>query len=426
MKQLFIGKPHIKEMGQASRLEAAIYSEDFSENYFFEVEKRYGDSLCDERGDAFVLGLFYFALVNGYDIVSEAPMSERLYYQLTLIYIPTVVKNDPDLFKSISITAELDPLPVKNQGAVGTAASGGVDSFYTILKNRNNKAANYNVTHLILTNSFNIYYDAARTRKRFREICVNAEKIARDLRMDLVKIYSNEHNFWYPHYVDLYCFRYISLIYALQKLFSVFHYSTGYQYRDFTFKAVNRDASHYDFFTAHLISSENLTIYSFGGEAGRPEKAGYIADNPVVQRRLQVCNLHTENCSVCEKCLRTQFNLYAHGKLESFEQVFRIDEFYKRKDRTLMGMLSVRGSFEKENLSLLEKNHIPIPLRIRILGNIGYCCHLFRRTFKRIPVIFKIYQLLKKEDSNSELAQLKRYNLERDFAKECNPEIVKI
>lgn len=426
MESFIIGKPYIKKYGDKSRMESVISIGSTKKIYYFEVEKQYEKYLCPERADAFLLGMLYFALVRNFKIICEAPVSEKLYYQLSIIYIPTMVKNDPDLFNSIEIEAELDSNPIKNEGAVGTSASGGIDSFYTIVRNLTTKSSHFNLTHLLLTNSFNIYYDEGHTRKRFQEICERAKLVADDLKMDLIEIYTNEHDFWYPHYVDLYCFRYMSLPYALQKLFAVYNYSTGYQYNDFTFKASNKDASHYDFFTVHLISNENLTIYSSGGEAGRPEKAAVIADNPVAQRRLQVCNLHIDNCSVCEKCLRSQFNFYACGKLEKFDKVFDIREFYKRKDKTLINMLTIRGSFEKENIALLKKNDIKIPVKVKILGGIGHCFYLIKQLIKSIPYIYRVYNALKKEKLNDEITILNKYNLEEEFAQMCNPDTLKL
>ena len=204
-KKLRICQPTIKEYAGKVRLESLIVANDFQKTYYFEVDEKYAKYLCHERADAFVLGLMYFALVNGYDIECEAPLSEKLYYQLVDAYIPTVVKNDPDMFKPITITSMLDNTPIKNEGAVGTSVSGGVDSFYTIIKNLHNETTDYNITHLLLTNCFNIYYDEASTRERFEQLCHKGEKIASELNLEFVKIYTNDHVFWYPHFVDLYC-----------------------------------------------------------------------------------------------------------------------------------------------------------------------------------------------------------------------------
>lgn len=419
-KTLIIKTPYIKSYGDKVRLQASIISDSLKKEYYFEVHQKWAKYLCVERSDAFVLGLLYFSMVNGYDIKCEAPISEKLYYQLKNVYIPTVTKQDPELFKNITILAELDSVPISNEGGVGASVSGGVDSFYTILKNCGMDSKHYNITHLLLTNCFNIYRDDNDTRNRFEEICKPAASIAAELEIEFIDIYTNENNFWYPHFVDLFCMRYCSLPYALQKLFSVYNYSTGYQYKDFTFKAPNRDASHYDFFSVHLISNENLTVYSSGGEASRAEKASYIADSEVVQRHLQVCNIqHTANCCACEKCLRTQLNLYACGKLDKFQAVFDLEKFDKNKNNAIQAMFERNGDFDKEIIEMMDKNQIIIPFTLKIKG---ITIRSLKKIIKSIKPVYKIIKKFYKKDNP--LLESERYNTDYEYAKKCNPNIV--
>ena len=420
MKKLQIGKPNTLELEDKTRLQAAITTKEFSHIFYYEVEKKWGQYLCYERADAFVLSLLYFALVHGYDIECEAPISEKLYMQLSEIYIPTVVKNDPELFHRINITAPIESKPINSEKGVGASVSGGIDSFYSILKNYKSETKNYNVTHLLLTNCFNIYHGEENTRDRYKVIVEKGTKIANELGLQFVGIYTNEYQFWYPHFVDLYCLRYCALAYAIQKLISVYHYSTGYQFSDFTFKAENRDASHYDFFTVHLISSENMTIYSSGGEANRIEKADYIADNKVVQNNLQVCNtLVDHNCCVCEKCLRTQLNLYACNKLDKYGKVFDLEMFTKNRDKAITECYERHGSFDIEIIEMMKKNRIIIPLIARIKGSVVY---VLKSTAKRIKPINDIHikNKLKKLKNDDRF----NYNMNMEYAKKISPDLV--
>lgn len=59
---------------------------------WFEVDEKYGRYLCDERSDAFVIGLLHYALRKGHGIVSEVPMTRRLYEQLTDQFLPAFSK----------------------------------------------------------------------------------------------------------------------------------------------------------------------------------------------------------------------------------------------------------------------------------------------------------------------------------------------
>ena len=284
------------------------------------------------------------------------------------------------------------------------------------------KTKEYNITHLLLTDCFNIYHEEAETRKRFEDMCVSAKKISDELGLDFISIYTNENIFWYPHFVDLYCMRYCSLPYALQKLFAVYNYSTSYQYKDFTFKAENRDASHYDFFTVHLISNENITFSSSGGEASRADKAEYIANNKVVQKYLQVCNLHpTVNCCVCDKCIRTQLDLYACKKIQKFDAVFDLNEFEKNKNRSLQNVI-VRGSdFDKEILLKLRKNNISISSKIIIKATV---IKFLKKLIKMFKPIYCFLWEIKNRDNPFDESD--KYNKDYCYAKECNPEIVSL
>lgn len=67
------------------------------------------------------------------NIDCEVPVTEQLLFQLRNFYIPVISQNMPDLFP-IELNAvgvpPLDPIG----SAVATGNSGGVDSFYTIVR----------------------------------------------------------------------------------------------------------------------------------------------------------------------------------------------------------------------------------------------------------------------------------------------------
>lgn len=424
MEHIVIGQPYINNLGEVVRLESLIKGPDFEKIHYFEVQREYEKYLCYERSDAFVLSLFYFALVNGYDIQCEAPLSEKLFYQLTRILIPSMVKHHPDFFHRITVIAELDNIPIQNVRAVGAAVSGGVDSFYTIITNMNKNTKSFNVTHLLVANSYNIFKGDKDTRRRFQETANHSQIIADDLGLPLIRMYTNHSEFWFKRYQNIFCLKYASYPYALQKLFSTYHFSSGYEYSDFTMCPKDWDSAHYDPLSAPQVSNENFTFILSGAEVGRAEKIAEIADHPVVQRRLQVCNLHQENCSVCSKCMRTQFNLYTYGKLELFDKSFKLDEFYKRKNKTLVKMLSERTSFDQDNLKMMKQKKIEIPMKVKILGKFGRMYYLFKQLVKKIPLAYKLYMKLKGENLKNDIVEIEKYNTDKEYAKKCDGGIV--
>lgn len=422
--KIVIGEPYIKEYENTTRLEALIIGPDFEKVAYFEVDKGYGKYLCFERSDAFVTSLFYFAVVNGYDMECRIPMSEKLYYKLTRVLIPTLASSDSTLFHKIKIIAELNGEPIRNEKAVGAAASGGVDSFYSIITNMNKKTTNHNLTHLLVANSYNMYRGDEDTRRRFKDTAAHAQKIADELQLPLVKIYTNISEFWYRRYQNLYSVRCISYVYALQKLFSVYYYSSAYSYSAFELPPLGYADEYWDALTIPQLSNENIEFLLSGAEVGRAEKIFEIADDPVVQKYLQVCNLHQENCSICGKCIRTQFNLYLYNKLECFDKVFKLDEFYKQKDKEIIRMMSMRSPFDKDNLSILEKNNIPVSLKVRTIGEIGHLYYVLRKMLKKVPFLFELYTKIKRPDSDEEIGIIEKYNADKEFAKSCDSGII--
>ena len=74
-----------------------------------------------------------------------------------------------------------------------------------------------------------------------------------------------------------------------------------------------------------LWSSEQLAVLLEGATHRRSQKLIAIAGEPLVRQHLRVCWEHRTddlNCGTCEKCIRTQLTLLAHDQLQHF-QTFR-------------------------------------------------------------------------------------------------------
>jgi hypothetical protein len=73
--------------------------------------------------------------------------------------------------------------------------------------------------------------------------------------------------------------------------------------------------------TDPLLSSGDLRVVHDGAAYNRFMKIEYIASNEVVRRALRVCYKHgaSANCGNCVKCYRTMLALHTLGKLEAFE-----------------------------------------------------------------------------------------------------------
>lgn len=77
-----------------------------------------------------------------------------------------------------------------------------------------------------------------------------------------------------------------------------------------------------------MLSSTQLTCISGDSDKTRLQKLMGIVDLDFVQQFLQVCSHSTEqNCSSCDKCLRTMFALDILDKIHNFKNIFDFQKY---------------------------------------------------------------------------------------------------
>jgi hypothetical protein len=231
--------------------------------------------------------------------------------------------------------------------------SGGVDSFYTALKHRDE------ISHLILVHGcFDTYPDDQSLRDRNSHM---AREVAKGLGKPLIEVETNIRSFSGQHVIWAY--------YHGATLFSV---ALLFQH---LFRKVMIPATHTyaDLFPwgSHpvldpLWSTELMEIAHEGCEATRVEKVAYISKHEVAMKWLHVCQRRSTedtedyNCGRCEKCLRTMLNLKAVGALERCEALPHdlnpADVKKIRLNRGKNAQLRRNNiAFAQENLKALEK-----------------------------------------------------------------------
>lgn len=210
-------------------------------------------------------------------------------------------------YRPVSITAQaLVSRPKAATGRVGSFFTGGVDSFYTFLKHREE------ITDLIFVHGYDVALDDLPRRQaisemgraieqatgvRFIELETNAIRLFKDFgRWGL-------HGHGYGlgsaarHLAD-----YLDRIYIPSS---------------FAEADLMPWASHPQ--TDPLFSDERLEVIHDGCEAGRIDKVEALAADPLALAHLRVCWERVEgsyNCGRCEKCLRTMTSLQALGVLK--------------------------------------------------------------------------------------------------------------
>ncbi|BAH50839.1 hypothetical protein [Rhodococcus opacus] len=211
-----------------------------------------------------------------------------------------------------SVVAPVTSPAAREGGGVGCFFSGGLDAFYSVLKNR------AEITHLILVHGFDI---DPRRPKPYERISAGARDVAAEMGVELIEIrtdlqflHTKHGNNWAStaHGAAL---AHVALLLSphLRKVIVAASgsYDTG---------TLDPHGSHPDL--DPLWSSGSVEIVQDGTEAGRVDKAEAIKDSDLAMRHLRVCNLASDseyNCGKCEKCIRTMINLYIAGGLERCE-----------------------------------------------------------------------------------------------------------
>ncbi|MFD4368172.1 hypothetical protein [Rhodococcus sp. NPDC058521] len=210
------------------------------------------------------------------------------------------------------VHAEESAAEVPDDRGVGCFFSGGLDAFYTALKNREE------ITHLILVHGFDI---DPRRQRPYDRISSNAKKVAAELGVELIEVRTNlqflhvkyGHNWASAAHGAALAHVGLLLSQHLRKVIIASSFEEG-----------RRDphGSHPDL--DPLWSSGGVELVQDGLESNRVAKAAAVKDNDLVARYLRVCNLNTDdeyNCGKCEKCIRTMVNLYVVGGLERSESL---------------------------------------------------------------------------------------------------------
>lgn len=245
------------------------------------------------------------ALRKGWDIEVAAPLSARVLAALPTIQ--DILTNWDERNTRVSIQSSSLEAPARTTAAagVGVLFSGGVDSFYSLIKHT--KA----ITHLVFIVGFDVPIDNQPLRSQVTEAMRTA---ARELGLPLIEVQTNLREF-----ADRYAQWELYHGAALVSVGLLLRGSLGTLYvpASDTYADIAPWGSHP--LLDPLWSTETLEIIHDGCEATRVAKTALIAQHTVALKTLRVCWRNLDgayNCGRCEKCLRTMVALEAVGALE--------------------------------------------------------------------------------------------------------------
>ena len=325
-----IHRPDFSQRGEYARIQSLVDIDGNRNTIWFEVRREYGEYLCWERSDAFVIGLLNYAMRNGHDITCEAPMGEDLHYQITTYLIEAIAKGDARMYHT-RITAEVDHSELPCDNAVGTGISCGIDSFHALAGNNDAKYPKHRITHLTF-NNVGSHGEVEHARRLFAERKEHSRKFCEEFGFKFVESNSNIMDVIPQDHYQTHTFTSSFAIYCLQKLYSVYYYASGQPFAEFSLSDnYDRDCAYYDLLLAEAFSTRNLRIHSEGGALTRLEKTKRVITYAPSYNYLNVCTITAANCGKCEKCSRTLLSLEALGQLELYKNVFDIGCYQSHK-----------------------------------------------------------------------------------------------
>jgi len=190
---------------------------------------------------------------------------------------------------------------------VATFFSGGIDSFYTLLKHRGD------ITDIIFVHGLDIPLE----NTALREQTVTALKaIGADFNVNLVEVETNLKTALLPYgdwRLILHGVALASVGLLLQDDFFVIYIPASHEYTHLFPLGTHPILD-------HLWSTQSLRFIHDGAESTRLEKTELVSQSDTALRHLRVCWRNTGgayNCGKCEKCLRTMITLYIFGKMDS-------------------------------------------------------------------------------------------------------------
>lgn len=365
MGEILLEKPYIQKHGDKSRLCCQMTEEGKSSEIWYEVSCEYEEFLCAERMDAFVVAILPYAMYHKKDLRVQGTTSMRLAYQLQNFFVPALAKYTNNFHSAAIYFDQLSSQSFHGKG-VGTGVSGGVDSFYTIVNHLDHQQPAYNLTHLTFFNvGSNGDFGGEEARRIFLSRAKAAKALSEKIGLPFLAVDSNISDILQMNFEMTCAYRSLSAVLALQKLFSVYLFSSGESIDMFHIDGI--EASYHDLLNVQCFSTESTQIYPTGITETRFEKISAIMNNRLVQENLNVCIADSENCGHCDKCVRTMNALYALGKLDDFDKVFDVQDYKDHLDERLGYMLVMKEGKEyvninhRETYQFMVENGLKIP-----------------------------------------------------------------
>ena len=276
-------------------------------------------SLSAENGDPFLAALLIGAMLRGEDLTIDAPVSPRLLE--TLPELQAIIGAFEPTSRRVTVHADerTQSLPVPpHPPGNGLFFSLGVDSFYSLLKNRRDHPGDARtISHLLTLHG--IDFPGQPWQEEFpQRFLANAQRVADGVGAQLLPIVTNVRRAlaafgtWPPQHGGAL----IASALGLGTLLGRIHIAAST-----TYDRLYPWGSHP--LLDPLWSTETLTVIHDGCELNTIDKTRVIAElrPDLVMPTSRPCAGYGDgyNCGACMKCLRTMLDLLQFGYLEQCE-----------------------------------------------------------------------------------------------------------
>lgn len=368
---IHIGQPKVISNANKCRLVADIFFDGEIHPLWFEVDKEYGKYLTPERSDAFVVGLLHLALREGHDISFEAPLTRRLYEQLTDQFLPAFVKINK--LKPIKIEGstdvEVEHLDVEPH--VGGGVSCGVDSLHVFAKHDD-------VTHGCIWNMHGVtsVNETAETRDLgWCNLQMMAKKFTDYVHKGLIVGNTNYDRGCVPQlrfdgsvtFGNLFC------VLSMQKFWSKYYIASTYDIDEFNLAAgIGADPAHYEYLLLSMASMGRIAFRLDGAAQNRCDKVGDLISYEPSKKFLTVCwsiNEDHSNCTHhCPKCMRTVLDLAAWDAIDDYAERFDVVSYHEHLEWYIAEMyrgLMQKDPFAAEIYPYFKRKNIPFGIKVK-------------------------------------------------------------
>jgi hypothetical protein len=215
----------------------------------------------------------------------------------------------PDRLQRMALTRYRPRRDRTPASGVGCFFTGGVDSFHSVLANKER------LTHLVFVHGFDVPLEGLPALRA--DVTEHVRAAALELGLPLIEVETNLHDLSDTRHSPW------GTTYHGVALAAVAHLLSGVV-GEMIIGATHAYADLFPYgshpMTDPLLSASGLRLVHHGCEADRVEKTVACAASPVAMRHLRVCWENrdgTYNCGTCKKCLRTMIALAIAGNLES-------------------------------------------------------------------------------------------------------------